>query len=403
MAASPQSRHSAVGRAKNKRSKKKGRTKFRMNPPNPAEEHKSTIRNALGIVLLSIIFTVVGASAQIFSFLSRRGDRSASASFVAKNRPTRIHKTWKEEDERISNKIFFRLFRMTRPCFRKLCKKIEISVGREKFKSESYIQELKKMGHSTKKGSIHLASLSSTGEYIPGEMKLVITLRLLAGASYLDMFLWLNINPDYARFVAKEVMKNWICNDEVFEINYFKNVLSDKKMMTKIRLTYSKSSSGIIWGCIGCLDGWLVRIKCPSVRETANPGKYYSRKGFFAINVQAIVDKEKRILWRYIGEKGSSHDSSCFNESGLGKYLSRVSESLLAEGIYILGDSAYALKSFLLTPYDNAMPGSEEDSFNYYLSKNRIYVECAFGEIDRRWGIFWKPLQGDLADHIYIL
>jgi hypothetical protein len=30
-------------------------------------------------------------------------------------------------------------------------------------------------------------------------------------------------------------------------------------------------------------------------------------------------------------------------------------------------------------------------------------VECAFGEIDRRWGIFWKPLQGALVNHKYVI
>ena len=29
----------------------------------------------------------------------------------------------------------------------------------------------------------------------------------------------------------------------------------------------------------------------------------------------------------------------------------------------------------------------------------RIYVKCTFGEVDRRWGILWKPLEGNLANH----
>ena len=33
-----------------------------------------------------------------------------------------------------------------------------------------------------------------------------------------------------------------------------------------------------------------------------------------------------------------------------------------------------------------------EDHFNFYHSSARITVECAFGEIDLRWGIFWKRL-----------
>ena len=61
------------------------------------------------------------------------------------------------------------------------------------------------------------------------------------------------------------------------------------------------------------------------------------------------------------------------------------------------------VRSYLLTPYDNAEPESEQDSFNFFLSSKRIYSECAFGEIDRRWGIFWKPLEGSLSEHKYTI
>jgi hypothetical protein len=49
-----------------------------------------------------------------------------------------------------------------------------------------------------------------------------------------------------------------------------------------------------------------------------------------------------------------------------------------------------------MTPYDNAMHGTAEDNFNFFHSSSRIVVECAFGEIDLRWGILWRPLQFSL-------
>ena len=77
-------------------------------------------------------------------------------------------------------------------------------------------------------------------------------------------------------------------------------------------------------GCIGAADGWVVKIRCPSWKEVLNPGKYFCRKGFYGINVQAIVAKNKKILWRSIGEKGSAHDSKVFIESSLGKLYERL-------------------------------------------------------------------------------
>ena len=109
------------------------------------------------------------------------------------------------------------------------------------------------------------------------------------------------------------------------------------------------------------------------------------------------------MLWHAIGQKGSLHDSKVFNESQLGQYLLSIADDLCAKGLYIVGNSAYALRLYLLALYDNATPGSKEDTFNYYLSSNRIYVECAFGEIDRRWGIFWRPLEGALENQKYTI
>ena len=74
----------------------------------------------------------------------------------------------------------------------------------------------------------------------------------------------------------------------------------------------------------------------------------------------------------------------------------------MEKGYFILGDSAYCIESFLLPPYDNAEPRSQDDDFNFYHSSARITVECAFGEIDLRWGIFWKRLNYSL-ENIYII
>ena len=78
-------------------------------------------------------------------------------------------------------------------------------------------------------------------------------------------------------------------------------------------------------------------------------------------------------------------------------------KELFQKGYYLVGDSAYGLRSFLITPYDNAATNSPEDTFNYFHSSCRISVECAFGEIDMHWSIFWKPLGHKLSNVKYII
>ena len=94
------------------------------------------------------------------------------------------------------------------------------------------------------------------------------------------------------------------------------------------------------------------------------------------------------MLWVSYSHKGGSHDSSCFRATRLYGQLHKIASSLLDKGLVIVGVSAYCIESFLLPPYDNTSPRTPEDDFNFYHSSPRITVECVFGEIDIRWGIF---------------
>ena len=212
------------------------------------------------------------------------------------------------------------------------------------------------------------------------------------------MFLWSNISPNHISVLFNEVTKNWINTSLVIDV--YGDVLNNSARIEKITRDFAVSSDGILKGCIGSIDGWLVCILAPTLHEVRNPGKYYARKRFYALNVQVLCDKQKRVIWRSIGQLGSIHDSRAFQITQLATYLKSCFTSLMECGLYFMGDSAYALRPYLMTPYDNAMPNSKEDTYNYFLSRNRIYIECVFGEVARRWGIFWKPLQGSLGRHV---
>ena len=101
------------------------------------------------------------------------------------------------------------------------------------------------------------------------------------------------------------VMKHWFCNYKVMSINFF-DLLQDTHELAKIRKEFGTKTDNVLSGVIGSVDGWLVKIRAPGLAECENPGKYFCSKGFSAINVQVIVDKNKRVFWRYIGEKGSA-------------------------------------------------------------------------------------------------
>ena len=309
-------------------------------------------------------------------------------SLSAKKRRKKERLLWSEVNLRISDLHFRRMFRMTRKCFDLLCSKIIAAVGERAFKSEAYIDAFLKG-----KNPMYDAHVKTCGGYISGEVKLAVTLRLLAGGDALDLGVIFDIVPHKINMIVYSVLRNWIKKPNIGGIN-MQAYLNNDNAMENASLGFSQRSHGVLKGAIGAIDGWLVRIRRPSCYHDGikSPITFFSRKGFYALNVQCIVDDKKRVLWASYSHKGASHDSSCLQETQLYDKLISMKTKLYEKGYFLLGDSAYGIESFLLPPYPNTSPKTPEDDFNFYQSSARITVECAFGEIDLRWGIFWKRL-----------
>ena len=317
----------------------------------------------------------------------------------AKNRRVKKRIKWSTVGERISDVQFRRMFRMTRHCFGELCSNITTLVGEKEFKSESYID-----AYLADKDSMFIAHEKTSGGYVSGETKLGLTLRLLAGGDALDLGVMFDIHPKRCRQIMAEVLIKWIIKPKIGGINFY-DYLADQEAMHKVSYGFARRSNGVFRGAIGALDGWLVRIIRPCWQRDGfrNITAFFSRKGFYALNVQVIVDDKKRVLWLSYSHKGGSHDSSCFRSTRLYGHLQKIAAQLLEKGLFIIGDSAYCMESFLLPPFDNANPKTPEDDFNFFHSSARITVECAFGEIDMRWGIFWRRLNCSLENAAIII
>jgi hypothetical protein len=276
---------------------------------------------------------------------------------------------------------------MTRFAFTNLCNSLATVLGENVFRSENGFL-------STRNAD----SLASRGGLIPGEIKTAISIRILAGGSYLDLMplFCVSVSSIYGIF---DQFLDWVMQALQFPLAKILQT-DDWTALQSIADPFSYSSNGILSGTIGALDGIAIRIRSPTLAEVPDPGNYYCRKGFFALNVQAICTHSKKFLWCYTSNKGSTHDSVAFTNSRLYSLLLAKNGLLQQKGLYLVGDSAYNLTPFLLVPYttDEIRNGTTGvyDSFNFYLSSSRIQIECAFGELVRRWGILWRTLQFDL-------
>ena len=148
------------------------------------------------------------------------------------------------------------------------------------------------------------------------------------------------------------------------------------------------------WGfpqCVGAIDGTHIPIAAPAL----NHSDYYNRKGWYSMILQAVVDHDYMFRDICIGWPGSVHDARVFANSML--YRQIMEDDLLANGdtrtlmgttvpVCIIGDSAYPLETWLMKPFtDNGNLISDQQCFNYHLSRARMVVENAFGRLKARW------------------
>ena len=290
--------------------------------------------------------------------------------------------------EEFPENIFRRYFRMGRDSFFRFCNKICDAVGENHFMPERLMDDI---------NNAHRGAVRRSGGVICGEVRVAIFIRLLAGASYLDLMVIFDL-AEQSVLRSFRLVCDWVsCTFEyplvkalnTEDVEYFDKITHD--------FAYS-ASNGVFMGCIGAVDGLAIKIKQPTAtKELTDPGAYYCRKGYFALNCQAICDFDKRIAWISTRHIGSCHDSAAFAETRLYGLLQQKSEFLTKNGYFIVGDSAYNMESFLLVPYPQPAPRSAEDAYNYYHSNCRIRIECTFGEFIMRWGIFWRTLQFDIG------
>ena len=75
--------------------------------------------------------------------------------------------------------VFKRMFRMNKASFGNLCSRICLAVGEETFLSESHL--------ATRSQPRTQEATQTVGGVVCGEIKVALTLRILAGSSYLDL------------------------------------------------------------------------------------------------------------------------------------------------------------------------------------------------------------------------
>ena len=178
---------------------------------------------------------------------------------------------------------------------------------------------------------------------ITTEIAVHCTLQWLGGGSYLDIRLSVGISVPSLYRIVHVCMKAILLSDEL-AISFPSNNTDLEAAAEGFK---SISSHGIVDGCVGCLDGILLKILTPSSKEVGNVKSFFSgHYQMYGINVQAACDHHCRFTSVCISAPGGTNDIAAFRKTPLQKLVNE-----LPVGKYIVGDNAYICSENLLTPF----------------------------------------------------
>ncbi|XP_063906046.1 putative nuclease HARBI1 [Zophobas morio] len=136
---------------------------------------------------------------------------------------------------------------------------------------------------------------------------------------------------------------------------------------------------------LGAIDGSQIDIK---VVPHTQHDSYVNRYLRHSINAMVISTAEKILTYVFIGFPGSAHDSRVFSNSTFVQNIATHGSQFYFpnEECHILGDSAFPLKMWMMTPYKRRPALNRiERQHNYHLSADRVVVEHIFARIKGRF------------------
>jgi len=168
----------------------------------------------------------------------------------------RTRMNWSERVATLTDAEFMRTYRVDKVLFNELLEKIR--------------QPLE----------IAEPAMARNSEPVSPELKLSMTLRWLAGGSYLDIYQMHGVS--YTQF-NKSL---WMTIDAINDAIIISFPIDDLSALLNLEQGFAaKSNSQSLRGCVGAVDGCLIRIRPPNAKEDSRPKRYYSRFSLFEILV----------------------------------------------------------------------------------------------------------------------
>ncbi len=229
------------------------------------------------------------------------------------------------------------------------------------------------------------------------ELKVAITLRYMAtGNSYHDLRFMFRVAHNTISLVVHEVVNAIV---DVMSEDYIQLPQNQDEWKTVADQFLER------WNmphALGALDGKHVRVKKP----VHTGSLHYNYKSYFSIVLMALVDSDYQFRWIDVGSPGGCSDAQIFGDCELQDALEDEElpipdpDPLPGDDrpmpYFILGDDAFALRTYMMKPYARRQLPHNMLVFNYRLSHARRVVENAFGILANRWACLLTTLNIDV-------
>ena len=129
-----------------------------------------------------------------------------------------------------------------------------------------------------------------------------------------------------------------------------------------------------VWGFI---DGTQGRLCHPNVGQESI---FNGHKRIHSLKYQAVIAPNGMLVHFFGPIEGRCHDSAVFYLSGLDHLISNI-HNQKGEQLCLYGDTAYAFRTYLVTPFKGVKLSHIQKDFNSTMASLRTCVEWGFGKI----------------------
>ncbi|XP_055307884.1 putative nuclease HARBI1 [Sitodiplosis mosellana] len=151
--------------------------------------------------------------------------------------------------------------------------------------------------------------------------------------------------------------------------------------------------------CLGALDGKHITIRCPSNSGSLN----FNYKHTFSVVLMALTDANYKLIYIDVGCKGRISDGGVFNRCSLYQAIENNSLNIppprslpgsnVVAPFVIVADDAFALRPYLMKPFNFRGQDQSEQIYNYRLSRARRMVESTFGMLASKFRLLRTTIE----------